>query len=144
MIIPFLKKNGKFTLYNTESDISTEKIRIEYRIKPDKTSYNEFYNCEYDFIDFFQEGFAKAKTGNNIFFINLYGNILKTKNEYIQLNNFENGIAAVKDFDGWTFINKNGIQITNNKYDEIYRLHKNFIKVNQESSDRNNYYSGLL
>lgn len=137
MIVPFLKSNGKFSLYNTLSDF--KKNDNEYEHFGDITNYKMLMDEEYDFINEFIEGFAIAMKGDKSYFINQNGERLITKYEYDSLRNFQNGIAPVcreylVGYPQYRFINKNGDEIIDDSFEEYSFLRKGFIEVTKYSS----------
>lgn len=133
MVIPFRKKNGKFSLYNTDLDFKSD--NKQYSVFGDNTNYSELYSDEFDFIHPFVEGFAIANKGYNLFYLGIDGEILVTDHEYHTLKNFVNGIAAVsreshQGYRLYHFINKNGKEIIDKSYNEYTQYpHKSYIEV---------------
>lgn len=142
MIVPFLKSNGKFSLYNTSFDF--KKDDREFKHFGDNTNHRKIMEDEYDFINEFIEGFAIANKGNKSYFLNQKGEKIQTKFEYDSIRNFENGIAKVcreyaVDYPRYRFINKNGIEIIDDSFEEYSFLKKGFIEVTKYSGY---YHSG--
>lgn len=148
MVIPFRKKNGKFSLYNTASDFKPNNKK--YSLVGDNTNYSELYSEEFDFIHPFVEGFALANNGDKMFYIGIDGKVLITDYEYHLLRNFKNGIAAVSretsyGYSLYRFINKNGKEIIDESYNEYtqYPIER-YIEVYQSSSIKRYFdYSGF-
>ncbi len=147
MIVPFLKKNKKFSLYDTLNDINPKDI--------DNSNNDNITNIyrlgvgDYDFIGPFVEGLAIAKIENKSFYLKPNGLRLNTDFEYNEIRDFKCGIAPVsRNYSGkyectWNFINKNGIEITKLDF-KIYRNYYNngIIEVLDEIGDT--YYSTLM
>ena len=143
MIVPVLRKNKKYSLYNTYDDFKPEDRKFDL-INISKLSREEF-----DFIGPFIEGISIAKIGEKSIFIKPNGQKLNTK-EYYDLRNFENGIAAVCNdysylYDAmWTFINKNGIEIINQRFTSFRIYNNGFVEVGTYSGDYDCYNTGLM
>lgn len=110
MLIPLLKANGKYSLVNSQ-DLSCKGW------------------LEYDCLDFFKEGFARAKIESKWVFVDENEKILKTDFDYNEIREFENGLAPVRRDGLWYFINKNGIEVTRRGYKEYYPKRCGFIEV---------------
>lgn len=142
MVVPYLKKNGKYSLYNTEFDNKPQEDEFWFD-ESDKINLIGLSSEEFDFIGPFVEGFAIAKKDGKDIFVNTNGEILNTKFEYQEIRNFENGIAPVcrsykVEYPQWTFINKNGIEIIDDCFEEYQILDNGFIEVTKYTS----YYGG--
>jgi hypothetical protein len=142
MVVPYLKKNGKYSLYNTALD---NKPREEDFWFDESNKFNVIglSSEEFDFIGPFVEGFAIAKKDGKDVFVSTNGKILSTKFDYQEIRNFENGIAPVcrsykVDYPQWRFINKNGIEIVDDCFEEFQILDNGFIEVTKYTS----YYGG--
>lgn len=134
MVVPYLKKNGKYSLYNTAYDFKEDDK--EFRFPFDKTNKDKLDNKEFNFIHPFADGFAIAENDDNQCFINVKGEIIKTEHKYFSLRNFENGIAVgCRDlrlgYSKYRFINKNGREIIDRDFNEYHRLKKGFIQVTE-------------
>jgi hypothetical protein len=142
MVVPFLRRNNKYSLYNTYHDFKPEDRKL------DMTNISKLEKEEFDFIGPFIEDVAIAKIGDKHLYLKSNGNELYVKEQYIELRNFESGIAAVSNdfYVGhilWSFINKNGIEIVDGRFTGYY--YKNgFIEVETYSSSNDCYNTGLL
>lgn len=147
MIVPFLKKNKKFSLYDTLNDINPK--GNDNSNNDIITNINQLGVGDYDFIGPFVEGLAIAKIENKSFYLKPNGLKLNTDFEYNEIRDFKCGIAPVsRNYSDeyectWKFINKNGIEITKLDF-EIYRNYYNngIIEVLNEIGDT--YYSTLI
>jgi hypothetical protein len=110
MIIPLLGSNGKYSLWNTRTN--------------SKHGWGE-----YDYLDFFKEGYAKFRIDNKWGFITSDERILKLQYDYENIQAFENGLAAVERDGLWRFINRNGIEMTIRGYYEYHSLGRGFVEV---------------
>ncbi|MFT3747210.1 MAG: WG repeat-containing protein [Agriterribacter sp.] len=110
MKIPYLKKNGKYSFFDSVS-----------------SKINGY--SEYEYLDFFQEGFARGKQKNKWFYVDVNGLELNLKHNYSEIDPFQDGIAAVRRDNQWRFINKHGIEITLYGYEEYNKLTEGFVKV---------------
>jgi|JI6StandDraft_1071083.scaffolds.fasta_scaffold26327_4 hypothetical protein len=146
MIVPFLKKNEKYSLYSTDLDHNLDG-ELSFLCE-DKTNYSQMNLSEFDFINPFKEGFAIAIKNGKTCFIDQTGNILKTEEGYFKYYDFENGIAAVSRADGYRFINKSGREIIDRSFDGFYFRKKGYIEVFIENGDKDEVglldYTGFL
>lgn len=140
--LPYLKKNGKYVLENVlDLRKQTDKSTNNSSLKPQghtqvqaenlehKSFLKEFSQREYDFLGFFQEGFALARIDERVFLIDYYESELNIKlldvgnkkKEIFEIRNFENGLAKVKDIHGaWYLVNKNGLKINPYPFESIH------------------------
>lgn len=131
MLVPFLKKNGKYTVYDTVNNYLFGDNLPFPGGKEECIDYKKLPDFEFDYIHFYHEGFARAKKEGDWYFIDSNGHILKTQKSYTDIQDFEDGIAPVREMDYWAFINKNGVEISNgSKYYEYSRLDRGFIEIN--------------
>lgn len=142
MIVPVLRSNKKYSLYNTYHDFKPEDSQFEL------TNISKLEREEYDFIGPFIEGIAIAKIGDKALYLKSNGKELYTKKQYFTLRNFESGIAAVSNdfFLGhniWSFINKNGIEIVDGRFTGYY-YKDGFIEVKTYTPSNDCYNTGLL
>jgi hypothetical protein len=138
MIIPYLKENGMFSLYNTVFDY--KEGDKNFRSFGDKTDYSRFGYDEYDFIGPFKEGYAIAKIGKSSFYIDSEEKRLKLNHKYFEIREFKNGLAAVsREFNSisgnnqWRFINKNGIEVIDDCFDQYIQHSNGYINVTKYS-----------
>ena len=73
----------------------------------------------FDYVDDFNEGYAKVKLNNKCNFINKNGEILSDK-WFDNVGIFEDGYAKVKLNDKWNFINTDGEILSNKWFDWVY------------------------
>lgn len=144
MIVPVLRKNKKYSLYNTYDDFKPEDREF------DLINISKLSGKQFDFIGPFREGIAIAKNGNKSIYINSNGQELITKNQYNELRDFEFGIAAVCDgynhlYDElWTFINKNGIEIINQSFTGYRNLNNGFVEIESYWGHYDKYLTGIM
>ncbi|HEY6144419.1 MAG TPA: WG repeat-containing protein [Flavobacterium sp.] len=133
MILPYLKKNRKFSLYDTTFDF--REGDKEFRAYGDNTNKDRLGYEEFDFIHPFVEGFAIAEENNKLpCFINKEGEILRTEQKYSDLRNFKNGIAAGRSFElgirfRFRFFNKSGKEIIDQAFDSYHFRENGLIDV---------------
>ena len=140
--LPYLKKNGKYVLESV-LDIKT---RIDNRLKnpfpkpmglteeqikkkSEAKFLKELGQEEYDYLGFFQEGFALARIKEKLFLIDYNEDELNIKLadvngkkiEIVEIKNFENGLARAKSLYGdWYLINKSGLKVNPYSFDSIH------------------------
>lgn len=138
MVVPYFKKNGKYSLYNTEFDNKPQEEDFWFD-ESDKFNVIGLSSEEFDFIGPFVEGFAIAQKDGKDVFVSTNGKILNTEYDYQEIRNFENGIAPVcrsykVDYPQWRFINNNGIEIVDDCFEEYQILDNGFIEVTKYTS----------
>lgn len=138
MIIPYLKENGMFSLYDTVFDYKEEDKN--FRSFGDKTDYSRIGYDEFEFIGPFKEGYAIAKVEKSSFYIDTDGKRLILNHKYFEIREFENGLAAVsREFNSlsgnreWRFINKNGIEVIDDSFDQYIQYNNGYIIVTKYS-----------
>lgn len=78
---------------------------------------------EFAYIGFMYEGLAVVKSEKNglYFFINSKGEREFGRKEFVQVQDFSEGYAAVKMYNkGWYFINKEGERAIDKEFDHVY------------------------
>jgi len=116
----------------------------------DKTG-KEIIECWYDFVGEFSEGLAVVGNGIGIncrySYINTQGKkITGISESFMNARNFSEGYAAVKDHNGWGYINKEGHHVLSCRFDNAesfsngkakvcYKGKEYTVRINSNSSD---------
>ncbi|MBP6024359.1 WG repeat-containing protein [Ferruginibacter sp.] len=111
MLVPFLLANNKYSFIDLVS------LEIKNR------------SVQFDSAGFFKEGFSIVTKGQKKFFIDEHFYELKINEEYIDIEDFYNGLAIIKNMEACWCINKSGHKIHTESYSLIRFREDDFIDI---------------